>query len=482
MTKENGDGRMLQQELFEVLYDNIPYGIYILDDRGNYIYVNSTYVESIGTSKTAILGTNVQEFVRRKEIEFCVSDIVYREKHRVSMLQDAYLQAGLARRYYQQLIVSSPILDARGEVKNVIAICIPMDMFVSLCHEAEKKGYHLNYYKSEKKKEKQSVIAESSTMRYLLEVADMVAKTDTSVLITGDSGTGKEVLAQFIHRHSSRAQEKLVVINCASLPENLLEAELFGYEKGAFTGAAPGGKKGLMEEADGGTLFLDEINSLPIVLQGKLLRALEEKTIKRIGATKTKRIDFRLLTASNEDLENAVKKKKFRLDLYYRLNVIPLKIPALKDRIEDIRPLAQYFLLHYNSKYAKNNKFTERTLTNMEEYDWPGNVRELKNFVERAVVMSADELIDISNIADISKTKGLEYVVKNVMHQQNVRKERKPFETINGERLPLADYLSQCEKEYVKYALENCKNTYAAAEFLGTSQSAVMRKKKKYSL
>lgn len=184
-------------------------------------------------------------------------------------------------------------------------------------------------------------------MRALLDMAKQVAGVDSTILISGETGTGKEVLANFIHRHSHRADRPMVEINCAALPENLLEAELFGYEKGAFTGALNTGKPGMVEEANGGTLFLDEINSLPLALQGKLLRVLESHKSKRLGAVSEREIDFRLLAATNQDLKTCVEKGSFRADLYYRLNVIPLEIPPLRNRREDIIPLALFFLDHF---------------------------------------------------------------------------------------------------------------------------------------
>ena len=219
-------------------------------------------------------------------------------------------------------------------------------------------------------------------------IAANVASLDSTVLLYGESGSGKEVLAHYIHDNSDRKNQPLITVNCAAFPENLIEAELFGYEKGAFTGASREGKTGLVEAADGGTLFLDEINSLPLSVQGKLLRTLEEKSIQRIGSTRIKKVDFRLVAATNRNLSEMVQAKTFREDLYYRIQVIPLTIPPMRNRREDIIPLCLHFLHYFFQKYNIQKSFSDIVLKEVQEYDWPGNVREIRNFVERMVVMT----------------------------------------------------------------------------------------------
>ena len=230
-----------------------------------------------------------------------------------------------------------------------------------------------------------------------MSVAENVAALDSTVLLYGESGSGKEVLAHYIYDHSDRSEKPLITVNCAAFPENLIEAELFGYEKGSFTGAS---KMGLVEAADEGTLFLDEINSLPINVQGKLLRTLEEKSIQRIGSTKTKKVDFRLIAATNRNLQKLVEQGKFREDLYYRIQVIPLTIPPVRNRKEDIIPLCLHFLHYFGQKYNLQKEFSDSVLETLQHYSWPGNVRELRNFVERMVVMTPRATKMISQIPD----------------------------------------------------------------------------------
>ncbi len=245
------------------------------------------------------------------------------------------------------------------------------------------------------------IIAESPSMKEVLEKAKRVSPFDTTVLITGESGTGKEVIARFIHKNSKRKDKEFIPINCGAIPDELLEAELFGYKKGAFTGATSD-KKGIIEEADGGTLFLDEIGDLPLNLQVKLLRVLQEGEIKPIGSNKAKKVDVRFLAATNQDLEKLIKEGKFREDLYYRLNVIKIHIPPLRERKEDIIPLAKFFIKKYSTKYnIKPKLLSEKAISQLLSYNWPGNVRELENTIERAVLMTTGDIID-SIFEDVS--------------------------------------------------------------------------------
>lgn len=397
---------MDQLHLLETILDNLTDGVYVLDDRGNYIFVNSAYIQMLNMPKSVLLQYNVHDFLSTGQIDFCISDLVYREKRQIVIFQDVMDTQNYGRNTFRQMVISTPIFDETGKVRNILVVVRPLDMMNSLYQQASQSATVSAFtgVGSTPPVTGKALIAESPAMQGILTTVTTVAAVDSAVLITGESGTGKEVIAQFIHDASPRKNRDLIVINCASLPENLLEAELFGYEKGAFTGAAPGGKMGLFEAAHGGTLFLDEINSMPLNLQGKVLRALETKTIQRVGSTKSKQVDFRLLTASNEDLTKLVEEKRFRADLYYRLAVIPIRLPPLRERREDIVPLALHFLDMYCRKYSKIKTFTQQTLHLISQYPWPGNVRELKNFVERSVVMSLGQQIEVLDVASFLST------------------------------------------------------------------------------
>ncbi len=463
-------------EFYELVMDNIPDGVYILDAKGNYIFVNSTYIKSIGLSKAELMRCNVYDFLSSGQINVCISDIVYREKRRVVMFQDV-----LQKRPFRHLVISNPIFNQKGEVQNIVALVKRLDTLNGYYNEASTSGISATCSIPAKKRSG-TVIAVSPAMRGILAMSQTIADVDSAVLISGESGTGKEVVAQFIHDCGQRSENRMVVVNCAALPENLLEAELFGYEKGSFTGAAAGGKAGLFEAAEGGTLFLDEINSLPLPLQGKLLRAIETKTIQRIGSTKSLTVNFRLIAATNEDLQDMVEKKLFRNDLFYRLNVIPLILPPLRERQEDIMPLAMYFLKSYCEKYMKTRLFTEKTIQYIQQYLWPGNVRELKNFVERSVIMTATDYIEIDNVHSVAINRDHSAGINSASRKDNDCKmtEEDKLALMLSQRVSLNEYLERCERSYLQYALNNCKSSYEAADVLQTSQSLIMRRKKKY--
>lgn len=473
---------MYRAHFFETILDNLTDGIYILDDNGNYIFVNSAYVQLLNMSKSILLRYNVHDFLRTGQIDQCISDIVYREKRQVVMFQDVFDTQNYGREKIRQMVISTPIFDESGKVQNILAIVRPLDKLNELYRQASRSATVSSVRQPKPTGESSSsIVAESRAMRAVLEIASTVSAVDSAVLIMGESGTGKEVIAQYIHASSPRNTSPLIIINCASLPENLLEAELFGYEKGAFTGAAPGGKKGLFEEANGGTLFLDEINSMPLNLQGKVLRAIEAKTIQRIGSTKSTHIDFRLIAATNEDLAQLVAEKRFRADLYYRLNVIPIHLPPLRERREDIIPLSNYFLEYFCQKYSKEKVFSPHTLDRMSHYLWPGNVRELRNFVERSVVMSMGRNIEIPDVASFTDAPAAApHTSADPAELSHPSVRDTNFEQLLSSGVSLEDYLAQCEQEYVGYALQKYQSSYRAAKALGTSQSSIMRRKKKY--
>ncbi len=246
------------------------------------------------------------------------------------------------------------------------------------------------------------LVGQSTEMAEVRRLIEKIAPSDSAVLIVGESGTGKELVARAIHRLSPRADQRFVPINCASIPEHLLESELFGYERGAFTGANRT-KMGLMELASGGTLFLDEIGDLPVALQAKLLRSLQEREIQRVGGLRNIAIDIRLLAATNRDLLKAIEDEQFRRDLYYRLNVLSIVLPPLRKRPGDIANLARFFVNRYAAKRGRNITITDRALHTLEQYHWPGNVRELENIIERTVVLlDGDAIDDIDLPADLA--------------------------------------------------------------------------------
>lgn len=387
------------------------------------------------------------------------------------------------------MITQTPIFEADGEIKYLIGVLKNVSDINEHYREAViKNEVTVFQHKDEDTTELafNNIIAESTDMKKLLESVSKLASYDTSILILGESGTGKEVIANYIHNVSPRSEKNLVKINCASLPETLLEAELFGYEKGSFTGALETGKAGLVETAHNGTLFLDEIDSLPLLLQGKLLRVLETKMIKKIGSVKEIHSDFRLITATNADLDELVKKRQFRQDLYFRLNVVPIKIPSLRERPYDIIPLAIHFLKDYCRKYNKTKYFSKNVFDIMLNYDWPGNVRELKNFIERMVVMSSTSVIELQDIPkgilmDFSlKENDFSLVNRNIFHDLITDKDYNSL--FDLEHKTYKELMEEYEEELIKHAMKKYKTTYKAAEILGVNQSTIARKTRKYDI
>ena len=295
-----------------------------------------------------------------------------------------------------------------------------------------------------------------------------VAKSDSTILFRGESGTGKELFAKAVQSLSGRKNQPFVTISCAALPDNLIESELFGYEKGSFTGALNSGKEGLFKEAHGGTMFLDEIGELSMVLQAKLLRVLQEGVIRKIGSSKEESVDVRIIAATNRNLEEMIKQGKFREDLYYRLNVIPIVIPPLRDRLVDVSPLVNLFISKFNKKLGKKIKGTEISFINrLLQYNWPGNIRELQNVIERAMNLCDGEIISLQNlILDI----GLVSEVENKIDLD-----------IN-KVLKLKEVVEICEKQAIVIALRKNKSIRKTAKELGVSHTTIINKINKYKI
>lgn len=305
------------------------------------------------------------------------------------------------------------------------------------------------------------IIGSSESVLLTKNEAQKAASASSTVLITGESGTGKELFAQAIHYESERYNKPFIAVNCAAIPDNLLESELFGYNEGAFTGAKKGGKPGKFELANGGTIFLDEIGDMPLMLQAKILRVLQEKGVERVGGIKTTNIDVRVIAATNKDLEKLVKEGKFREDLYYRLNVFPLRIPSLRERIDDVLPLAEHFLHKYSLYYKRNiSKISADTKQILLNYTWPGNIRELENSIECAVIRSSDNTIQVNDLSP-------KFAIYNCLPNQESNE-------------------NYSEKQAIAAALQIYGNTVEgkqkAAQSLGIGIATLYRKIKKYSL
>ncbi|MEK6671982.1 MAG: sigma 54-interacting transcriptional regulator [Nitrospirota bacterium] len=315
----------------------------------------------------------------------------------------------------------------------------------------------------------ENVIVESPVMKRIIDLVVRVSQVDSVVLIMGESGTGKEVLARLIHRLSTRNKSPFISINCGAIPENLLESELFGYEKGSFTGALREGKPGLFELANTGTIFLDEIAEMPLNLQVKLLKILQDMEAYRLGGVRPVKFDVRVIAATNRNLRELVREGKFREDLFYRLYVVPIDVPPLRERQEDIFPLAWHFLKHYNQKYKQSKTLSPELIDIIESCSWPGNVRELQNIIERIVVTSDSDVINP------------EHLPPSVYQRGRKHEDYSGSEPSSG-IIPLRHAKEQAERTMLVQALKMKQTTREIAGLLDIDHSTVIRKLRKYGL
>lgn len=371
-------------DLLEVL-DCIKVGIYIADSTGKTLLVNKESEKTGGLSREELIGRNMRELI---EIGYIAESSILRaleSGHEEDIIQK--LGEG------GQLYISGVPLFKHGEIE--IVVCTERDITETINLKellkkqeviAEQYETELEYFRKKILSSDGDIVSKSIEMQRVIDIAHRVSPLDTTVLLTGESGTGKELIANYIYRNSSRQDRPYIKVNCAAIPETLLESEFFGYEKGSFTGADKAGRKGTFELAQNGTLFLDEIGDLPIQMQSKLLRVLQEKEIKRIGGKETIPIDVRIIAATNVDLKKAMENGLFRKDLYYRLNIIPIDIPPLRMRKDDIEGLAMHFIDKFNKEYGLNKGIQYEAVELLKSYNWPGNARELSNVIERIMV------------------------------------------------------------------------------------------------
>jgi PAS domain S-box-containing protein len=456
-------------EQFETVFNTSTCGIYILDHRGVFIKVNPVAPGLIGLKASDLLGKNIQTLIDHKIIDEATTPDILKSKK--PTIKNLYVIKN------QKYILSSgtPIFDDQGDLKFVVVIEYDMTLVADLkdqLKEAKKVTETIKHELSEinlLELQNEKVIAKSGEMHQVLKILLKLAKLDVSnILITGESGCGKGLLAKFVHKNSKRQKSSFIQINCAALPETLLEAELFGYEKGAFTGASSRGKAGLFELAKGGTIFLDEIGDMPVSIQAKLLKCLDEKEIRRLGGTQPISVNCTVIAATNQELEEQVENKNFRQDLYFRLNTFPIRVPPLRKRPEDTLELARFYLEKYNNEYQQNKRFSERTLELFQSYDFPGNVRELKNIIKNAVVIAEKDLLE--NLIPQKRVK-----LNQPQYQAPSQQEKKYSKGLNKE-------MDHYEKQKLEEALESCSTTREIATYLEISQSSVVRKLKKHVL
>lgn len=466
--------RNLNIELIGVL-ESIADGVIVLDEVGKVIKINSIFEKLVGVSAIDCLGSDIDRIAELGGIPNLVYREILQKKRAFNFIESINGR--------ELLIYGNFILDGDGKLaKTVITLKDLNQLNEMILNLQVTKEMTARYYSElenfTNKINQEDMIASSGAMKRVVNLALRVAQVDSTVLIMGETGVGKEVLARAIHKCSRRMEEAFIKLNCGAIPENLLESELFGYETGAFTGAKREGKPGLVELADGGTLFLDEIADLPMSMQVKILRVLQEREIQRVGGVKVIKVDFRLIAATNRNLEEMVKQKKFREDLFYRLNVVPVVVPPLRERREDIVPLIVFLLNKFNSKYGMAKKMSPDVIQRLLKYDWPGNVRELENAVERLVVTSETNLILLKDLAENTR------IDENSENSETSGDGRDSgYSGYSGNStMDLRNELELTEKRLLVQAIEQCKTTREMAAALGVSQSAVVKKMQKYGI
>lgn len=431
-------------------------GFVICNGEGTIIRDNKSCYEMLGIKEKSLVGLPVEWLIKLGYTTESVTQKVLEKKAPISIVQ--HLKTG------RDIVhTGTPIFNENGEIFRVVANMrdlTELNFLQEKLREAQNlSGIYLNELEKFRKEQLNSdIIIKSEIMEKKVETAIKVAQVNSTVLLLGESGVGKEQIAKIVHEASERARNPFIKLNCASIAASLIESELFGYEGGSFTGASKEGRPGLFEISDGGTLFLDEIAELPFDMQSKLLRVLQEKEIYRVGGRRSIKLDVRIIAATNRDLEQMVKEGKFRQDLFYRLNVISIWIPPLRERKADIPPLIQHFLKKYNKKYNKNKKVSPQLVERLFHCEWQGNIRELENTIERMVVLSHLDVIDVDFLTKAEQ---------NSSFQEPT--------TMN-----LKDVLNETEKNLILRVYGECKSTRKAAKLLGVDQSTIVKKMKKY--
>lgn len=441
-------------------------GIIITDGEGIVIKINDANQRVTSLDAEVFLGKKIDSLY---EEGFFASEPIAKQARVKKEIVTGLQKINTGK---EVMVTSTPVFDDLGNVIRVVTNVRDMSDIISLQEQLNRSKEISNYLRSESNKaleeelRSQEVITRSPLMLKILELTRRVAGSEVTVLLQGESGVGKEVFAKLLHLWSQR-KGAFIKINCSAIPGHLLESELFGYDKGAFTGAGKDGKPGLFELADEGTLFLDEVEDLPINLQGKFLRVLQDQEFMRIGGTKVIKVNVRLIAAGNQDLKGMVDEKKFRKDLFYRLNVVPILIPPLRERREDIPLLIEYFLDKFNRKYNLCKTLSHNLFQDLSSYAWPGNIRELINTLERIVITSQEEVVWENPIT--SANFSLPISERECIDQ---------LESYNS----LKETFAASEKEMLIKTLQSCKSLRLAGKVLGISHTAVLKKIKKYGL
>lgn len=438
------------QKVLDALQD----GVYITDAKGMTITVNKAYERITGIQKHRVVGRHMADLVKAGFISKSASLEVIRERQPVTLVQTIHDKRKI-------FVSATPMFDKHGELNQVITSVRDITELVRAKHAEEQLQQMLSMRKLYAgTPQPQGNLLISPATHDCYELAARVARHNVKLLIQGETGTGKTHLARFIHQHSERAAQPFMELNCAAMPEGLLESELFGYVGGAFTGASKNGKKGLLEVARGGTLLLDEVGDLPLALQAKLLKVVDENQFLPVGGTDFVRLDVRLICATHHNLHDRVEQGLFREDLFYRLSVVPLVLPPLRQRQEDIIALLQHYLPKFNKQHHRKCQWQPETLELLSQYHWPGNIRELINLTERLVVSCPQDSISANDLPSY------------ITHQQG--------SVAPASHGSLQQQVTALERRLIENALAEHGTTRAAAFALGIDQSTLVKKNKRW--
>ncbi len=437
---------------FDYSYD----GIIIADGTGKIVYMNKASEELEATPVSHIIGKNAKELEDDGTYERSVTLMVLKSKKTESIFQ---VKGG------KQLVITGTPIFERKKIKWVYINERDVTELIEIKKDIEEYKRKIDDLTKNKTESCSNFVATSVEMKKIIGQLKRVATTEASILIEGESGTGKDVLSRWVHKNSNRRDKPFVKIDCSALPESLIESEFFGYEKGAFTDAKGEGKVGLVETANGGTLFLDEIGEMPVNMQVKLLRLLQDKTYLPIGAVKEKNVDIRVIAATNRNLEEMIEVKSFRKDLFYRLNVIQIKVPPLRERREDIISLIWHFVDEHNKKYGYKKEISPAALNLLYNYSWPGNVREVGNVIERLFVTISQNTIHVEDILLVVPT---------------ISKKPPILETNSAISYQTA--IDAFEQDYFYQVLQQGLKLTEIAASIGMSESTLKRKLRKYKL
>ncbi|MBP1744611.1 MAG: sigma-54 dependent regulatory protein, partial [Firmicutes bacterium] len=430
--------------------------------NGVAIYCNKAFENNYGMNKEEVIGKHIDYLIAHGYCDKSPLPLVMKYKRQFSIQQTTKTGRNL-------IVTATPKLKENGDVDIIVENCRDITELKKMRENLESVKQEVLRYRQEVEqlrreeiKNKEDLIVKSSKFKAVMDIVERISDTGANILITGESGTGKSMLAKHIHRTSSRKEGPFIKINCTTISPNLLESELFGYVGGAFSGANKQGKIGLVELADGGTLFLDEIGEIPFSLQAKFLDLIQEKAFTPVGGTESKSIDVRIIAATNARLDKLVGEKVFREDLYYRLKVIELDVPPLRERQEEIVEMSRFFIAKFNEEYNRDVSLTPECINILKEYKWPGNIRELRHILEHMVVTAPCRLLGVKHMPD--------YILNAI----GVEKEAL------GEAEKLDDIMERVEKETIRRCYKQYGNSYRVADALGISQSKASRLYRKY--